>query len=57
MIIRPLRSSEEMCKPKNKGELGVRDLRLVNPTLLAKRRLVTGTLGLWCEIPVARYCA
>jgi hypothetical protein len=46
-----------VCKGKNKGGLGVRDINLVNSSLLAKWRwrLLQPGLPLWKEVLVARY--
>lgn len=47
------------CKPKIKGELGIRGLRLVNLAFLVKWRwrLLTDALGFLCDIIVPRYGA
>ncbi|GAU38148.1 hypothetical protein TSUD_395930 [Trifolium subterraneum] len=46
-----------ICKPKKEGGLGVRDLRLVNISLLAKWRwkLLTTECEVWKEVVGARY--
>jgi hypothetical protein len=44
-----------VCKEKRKGGLGVRDIRLVNLSLLTKWRLLTPELPLWKEVLVAKY--
>jgi hypothetical protein len=48
---------EDICKPKNEGGLGVRDLRLVNISLLTKWRwkLLNGVNEIWKEVIVAKY--
>ncbi|MCI14824.1 putative non-LTR retroelement reverse transcriptase, partial [Trifolium medium] len=48
---------EEVCKPKKEGGLGVRDLRLVNLSLLAKWRwkLLSHDYAGWKEILTAKY--
>ena len=45
-----------MCQPKCNGGLGVRDIRLVNLSLLAKRRwrLLQNEEGLWKEVLVEK---
>jgi hypothetical protein len=47
----------EICKPKKDGGLGIRDLRLVNLSLLAKWRwrLLLDGEELWKGVVVARY--
>lgn len=47
----------EACKPKSKGGLGVRDIRLVNLALLVKCmwRLILDISGFWCDILAVRY--
>jgi hypothetical protein len=46
-----------ICRPKKEGGLGVRDLRLVNISLLAKWKwkLLSRDVELWKEVVVARY--
>jgi hypothetical protein len=46
-----------ICRPKKEGGLGVRDLRLVNISLLAKWKwkLLSQEVELWKEVVVARY--
>ena len=46
-----------VCKPKEEGGLGVRDVRVVNLSLLAKWkwRLIQGRNALWKEVLVERY--
>jgi hypothetical protein len=46
-----------ICRPKKEGGLGVRDLRLVNISLLAKWRwkLLTRDNDVWKDVVVARY--
>jgi hypothetical protein len=46
-----------ICRPKKEGGLGVRDLRLVNISLLAKWKwkLLTYDEELWKDVVVARY--
>jgi hypothetical protein len=46
-----------VCQPKEHGGLGVKDVRLMNLSLLAKRRwrLVNGENALWKEVLVERY--
>jgi hypothetical protein len=46
-----------ICRPKKEGGLGVRDLRLVNISLLAKWKwkLLSRDIELWKEMIVARY--
>jgi hypothetical protein len=48
---------EVICRPKNEGGLGVRDLRLVNTSLLSKWRwkLLSRDDELWKEVVIARY--
>jgi hypothetical protein len=48
---------EVICRPKKEGGLGVRDLRLVNISLLAKWKwkLLSQEVELWKEVVVARY--
>jgi hypothetical protein len=47
----------DMCKPKIEGGLGIRDLRLVNLSLLAKWRwkLLTNGDEVWKNVIVAKY--
>lgn len=47
----------DVCKPKKVGGLGIRDLRLVNSTLLDKwrRRLFSKACDIWCDILTAKY--
>jgi hypothetical protein len=47
----------DICKPKKEGGLGIRDLRLVNVSLLAKWRwnLLTEGEEVWKNVIVARY--
>ena len=46
-----------MCQPKDKGGLEVRDIRMVNVSLLAKWRwrLLNGENMLWKEVLIAKY--
>jgi hypothetical protein len=46
-----------VCQPRSDGGLGVRDIRLVNLSLLAKwrRRLLQNEEGLWKEVLVEKY--
>lgn len=46
-----------MCKPKEEGGLGVRDVRVVNLSLLAKWRwrLIYDGNALWKEVLIAKY--
>jgi len=46
-----------VCQPKELGGLGVKDVRLMNLSLLAKWRwrLLDGEYGLWKEVLVERY--
>jgi hypothetical protein len=48
---------EVICRPKKEGGLGVRDLRLVNISLLAKWKwkLLSHDIELWKDVVVARY--
>jgi hypothetical protein len=48
---------EDVCKPKRLGGLGVRDLRLVNISLLTKWRwrLLNGGNSLWREVIRSKY--
>ncbi|PNX97438.1 cysteine-rich receptor-like protein kinase [Trifolium pratense] len=48
---------EEICKPKKEGGLGIRDLRFVNVSLLAKWRwkLLSHDCELWKDIVISRY--
>ncbi|GAU22541.1 hypothetical protein TSUD_296610 [Trifolium subterraneum] len=48
---------DDICKPKIEGGLGVRDLRFVNISLLAKWRwkLLSREFDVWKEVVVARY--
>lgn len=43
------------CKSKSKGGPGVRDIRFVNMSLLAKWRLLDGENLLWKEVLVGKY--
>jgi hypothetical protein len=47
----------EICKPKKEGGLGIKDLRLMNSSLLTKWRwkLVTNLEELWKKVVVAKY--
>jgi hypothetical protein len=47
----------EICKPKKEGGLGIKDLRLMNKSLLAKWRwkLLMNEGDLWKDIIVAKY--
>jgi len=44
-----------MCKPKEYGRLGVKDLRLFNIALLGKWRIGTKNDGLWRAILESKY--
>jgi len=46
-----------VCQPKDKGGLEVRDIRMVNVSLLAKWRwrLLNGENMLWKEVLIAKY--
>jgi hypothetical protein len=48
---------EDVCKSKNEGGLGVRDLRLVNISLLTKWRwkLLSNVNEVWKDVIVAKY--
>jgi hypothetical protein len=48
---------EDVCKPKKEGGLGVRDLRLVNASLLAKWRwkLLCNNNDMWKDVVIAKY--
>ncbi|GAU29820.1 hypothetical protein TSUD_223660 [Trifolium subterraneum] len=48
---------EDLCKPKKEGGLGIRNLRLVNLSLLTKWRwrLLSGEGEVWKDIIVAKY--
>ncbi|MCI10341.1 RNA-directed DNA polymerase (Reverse transcriptase), partial [Trifolium medium] len=48
---------EDICKPKVEGGLGIRDLRVVNKSLLAKWRwkLLTNDDELWKSVIIAKY--
>jgi hypothetical protein len=48
---------EDVCRPKNMGGLGVRDLRLVNISLLAKWRwkLLSSEKEVWKDVVAAKY--
>jgi hypothetical protein len=48
---------DDICKPKSEGGLGVRDLRLVNISLLTKWRwkLLSSVNEVWKEVIVAKY--
>jgi hypothetical protein len=48
---------EDICKPKKEGGLGIRDLRLVNISLLAKWRwkLLSCDRTLWKDAIIAKY--
>jgi hypothetical protein len=48
---------DEVCKPKKEGGLGIRDIRLVNLSLLAKWRwkLLSNEFAGWKEILMAKY--
>jgi hypothetical protein len=50
-------SWDDICKPKKDVGLGVRDLRLVNISLLAKWRwkLLTRDRALWKDVVIAKY--
>jgi hypothetical protein len=50
-------SWEDICKPKKEGGLGIRDLRLVNISLLAKWRwkLLSCDRALWKDVIIAKY--
>ncbi|PNX87356.1 ribonuclease H [Trifolium pratense] len=50
-------SWNDICKPKRKVGLGIRDLRLINASLLAKWRwkLLSPDNNVWKDIVVARY--
>ncbi|GAU48001.1 hypothetical protein TSUD_404780 [Trifolium subterraneum] len=50
-------SWDKICRPKNRGGLGIRDLRVVNLAFLGKWRwmIIAGGQGLWREILLARY--
>ena len=47
-----------VCKPKEEGGLGVKDIRMFNCALLAKWkwRLLSEEKGIWKEILVSKYC-
>jgi len=47
-----------VCKPKEEGGLGVKDIRMFNCTLLAKWKwsLMSEEKGKWKEILVSKYC-
>jgi hypothetical protein len=47
----------EICKPKKEGGLGIKDLRLMNTSLLAKWRwkLLTRDDELWKKVIIAKY--
>lgn len=46
-----------MCQPKNKGGLGIRDIKLVNLSLLAKWRwcIIHSGDALWKEVLREKY--
>ncbi|MCH82386.1 LINE-1 reverse transcriptase like, partial [Trifolium medium] len=48
---------DDICRPKNEAGLGIRDLRLVNISLLAKWRwkLLTYEPDVWKDVVIARY--
>jgi hypothetical protein len=48
---------DDVCKPKHLGGLGVRDLRVVNISLLAKWRwrLISGGNALWIDVIKSKY--
>ncbi|WJX66076.1 hypothetical protein P8452_50669 [Trifolium repens] len=48
---------DDICRPKSEGGLGIRDLRLVNSSLLAKWRWKLLTLDdeVWKEVAISRY--
>jgi hypothetical protein len=47
----------DICKPKQEGGVGIRDIRLVNLSLLAKWRwkLLTNDDEVWKNLIVAKY--
>jgi hypothetical protein len=48
---------DDVCKPKKDGGLGIRDLRIVNISLLIKWRwkLLSCQSEIWKEVIVAKY--
>ncbi|MCI03681.1 RNA-directed DNA polymerase (Reverse transcriptase), partial [Trifolium medium] len=48
---------DDFCKPKSEAGLGIRDLRLVNLSLLAKWRwkLLSPDMEVWKDVVVAKY--
>ncbi|MCH80102.1 LINE-1 reverse transcriptase like [Trifolium medium] len=50
-------SWDKVCRPKNCGGLGIRDLHAVNLALLGKWRwrVIVGDQGIWRDIILARY--
>ncbi|PNX59052.1 ribonuclease H, partial [Trifolium pratense] len=48
---------DDICRPKNEVGLGIRDLRFVNISLLAKWRwkLLTYEPDVWKDVVIARY--
>jgi hypothetical protein len=48
---------DDICKPKKEGGLGIRDLRLVNVSLLAKWRwkLLSHENEVWKDVMIAKY--
>jgi hypothetical protein len=48
---------EDICKPKNEGGLGVKNLHVMNLSLLAKWRwkLLSGGNELWKKVVLAKY--
>ncbi|MCI65254.1 RNA-directed DNA polymerase (Reverse transcriptase), partial [Trifolium medium] len=48
---------DDICKPKKEVGLGIRDLRLVNFSLLAKWRwkLLSSDMEVWKDVVVGKY--
>jgi hypothetical protein len=45
----------DICKPKKEGGLGIKDLRLMNMSLLAKWRLLTDEDAVWTNVIKVKY--